>query len=70
MEILKTFFKGLTVLQTRKTASLDLQTNNEEIVYACMNVLSLLTQSNYLSFLSFNNFILKTNNKKCLLKES
>ena len=43
MEILKTLFKGLTVLQTRKTTSLDLQINNEEIVYAWMKVLSLLT---------------------------
>ena len=48
IEILKTLFKGLTVPQTRKTASLDIQTNNEEIVYAWMKVLSLLTQSQLL----------------------
>ena len=40
MEILKSVFKGLTMLQNCKTASSDIQTNNEEIVYAWMKVLS------------------------------
>ena len=45
MEILKYVFKGLTMLQNCKTASSDIQSNNEEIVYAWMKVLSFLTQS-------------------------
>ena len=45
MEILKSVFKGLTMLQNCKTASFDIQTNNEEIVYAWIKVLSFLTQS-------------------------
>ena len=44
MEILKSVFKGLTMLQNSKTASFDVQNNNEEIVYAWIKVLSLLTQ--------------------------
>ena len=48
IELLKTVFKGLTVLQARKTASLDIQTNNEEMAYAWMKVLSHLTQSELL----------------------
>ena len=45
MEILKSVFKGLTMLQNSKTTSFDVQTNNEEIVYAWIKVLSFLTQS-------------------------
>ena len=45
MEILKSVFKGLTMLQNCKTASFDVQSNNEEIVCAWIKVLSFLTQS-------------------------
>ena len=45
MQILKSIFKGLVLQQDCKAASLDSFTNDEQIVYAWVKMLGLLTQS-------------------------
>ena len=45
MQILKSIFKGLILQQDCKAASLDSFTNHEQIVYAWVKMLGLLTQS-------------------------
>ena len=49
MESLKPVYKGLTLLQDCSTASFDLHTNNEGIMYTWLKVLGFLKQSKCLN---------------------